>query len=155
MSNNENKSITPLRKYIAIGYAVIAMLIGGIFFIYLHEWRELERIETESKEMNMLRQKVHDAYSQMLDLTLYGEKVLEWNAEDTLIYRGKRLAMECSKASVVYSIVGYKGSQTSFRIRKGQAVNRLEQFLPPLESKQLQNLFLFIGLAENRIRQRR
>ena len=58
MSNNENKSITPLRKYIAIGYAVIVLLIGGIVFIYLHEWRELERIEAESKEMNMLRQKV-------------------------------------------------------------------------------------------------
>ena len=43
--------------------------------------------------------------------------------------------------------VGCKGSQTSFRIRKGRAVNRLEQFLPPLESKQFQNLFLFIGLA--------
>ena len=94
MSNNENKSITPLRKYIAIGYAVIALLIGGIVFIYLHEWRELERIEAESKEINMLRQKVHDAYAQMLDLTLYGEKVLEWNAEDTLVYRGKRLAMD-------------------------------------------------------------
>ena len=94
MSNNENKSITPLRKYIAIGYAVIALLIGGIVFIYLHEWRELERIEAESKEMNMLRQKVHDAYAHMLDLTLYGEKVLEWNAEDTLVYRGKRLAMD-------------------------------------------------------------
>ena len=67
MSNNENKSITPLRKYIAIGYAVIALLIGGIVFIYLHEWRELERIEAESKEMNMLRQKVHDAYAQMLE----------------------------------------------------------------------------------------
>ena len=73
MSNNENKSITPLRKYIAIGYAVIALLIGGIVFIYMHEWRELEHIEVESKEMNMLRQKVHDAYAQMLDLTLYGE----------------------------------------------------------------------------------
>ena len=89
-----NESITPLRKYIAIGYAVIALLIGGIVFIYLHEWRELERIEAESKEMNMLRQKVHDAYARMLDLTLYGEKVLEWNAEDTLIYRSKRLAMD-------------------------------------------------------------
>ena len=94
MSNNENKSITPLRKYIAIGYAVIALLIGGIVFIYLHEWRELEQLEQESKEINMLRQKVHDAYARMLDLTLYGEKVLEWNPEDTLIYRGKRLAMD-------------------------------------------------------------
>ena len=41
--------------------------------------RRSQRIEAESKEMNMLRQKVHDAYAQMLDLTLYGEKVLEWN----------------------------------------------------------------------------
>ena len=67
MSNNENKSITPLRKYIAIGYAVIALLIGGLVLIYLREWRELERIEAESKEVNMLRQKVHDAYAKMLD----------------------------------------------------------------------------------------
>ena len=94
MKQPHNDNITPLRKYIAIGYAVIALLIGGIVFIYLQEWRELERIEAESKEMNMLRQKVHDAYAQMLDLTLYGEKVLEWNAEDTLIYRDKRLAMD-------------------------------------------------------------
>ena len=70
-----HESITPLRKYIAIGYAVIALLIGGIVFIYLSEWRDLDRIEAESKEVNLLRQKVHDAYAQMLDLTLYGEKV--------------------------------------------------------------------------------
>ena len=126
-----SESITPLRKYIAIGYAAIALLIGGIVFIYIHEWRELEQLEQESKEINMLRQKVHDAYAQMLDLTLYGEKVLEWHPEDTIIYRGKRLAMECSKASVVYSIVGCKGSQSSFGIKKGQATSRLEQFLPP------------------------
>ena len=67
------ESIIPLRKYIAIGYAAIALLIGGIVFIYIHEWRELEQLEQESKEINMLRQKVHDAYAQMLDLTLYGE----------------------------------------------------------------------------------
>ena len=65
MSNNENKSITSLRKYIAIGYAAIALLIGGIVFIYIHEWRELEQLEQESKEVNMLRQKVHDAYAKM------------------------------------------------------------------------------------------
>ena len=57
--------------------------------------------------------------------------------------------------SAIYPTVGCKGSQTSLEIRKGQAVNRLEQFLPPLECNQLQNLFLFIGLAENCIRQRR
>jgi len=38
-----------LRKYIAIGYAVIALLIGGIVFIYMHEWRELERIPNHKR----------------------------------------------------------------------------------------------------------
>ena len=47
-----SESITPLRKYIAIGYAAIALLIGGIVFIYIHEWRELEQLERESKEVN-------------------------------------------------------------------------------------------------------
>ena len=73
LMKQNHESITPLRKYIAIGYAVIALLIGGIVFIYLSEWRDLDRIEAESKEVNLLRQKVHDAYAQMLDLTLYGE----------------------------------------------------------------------------------
>ncbi len=90
MKQPHNDNITPLRKYIAIGYPVIALLIGGVALLYLYEWRELERIEAESKEVNMLRQKAHDAYAQLLDLTLYGEKVLEWNVEDTLVYRGKR-----------------------------------------------------------------
>lgn len=42
----------------------------------------------------------------MLDLTLYGEKVLEWNAEDTLVYRGKRLAMD----SILCEFKQYYGS---------------------------------------------
>ncbi|MBQ8867379.1 MAG: hypothetical protein IJ013_06630 [Bacteroidaceae bacterium] len=54
MKQPHNDNITPLRKYIAIGYAIIALLIGGIVFIYLHEWRELERIEAESKEISLL-----------------------------------------------------------------------------------------------------
>ena len=84
-----HESITPLRKYIAIGYAVIALLIGGIVFIYLSEWRDLDRIEAESKEVNLLRQKVHDAYAQMLDLTLYGEKVF--------LHRSLRQKKTCSQ----------------------------------------------------------
>ena len=79
---------------LAVGYGVIALLIGAIVYLYISEWRQLEKLEHEAKHINMLRQKVHDAYAKMLDLTLYGEIVLEWNAEDTLVYIGKRNAMD-------------------------------------------------------------
>ena len=52
-----------------------------------------------------------------------------------------------STSSIISSVDGCKGSQTSFRIRKGQAVNRLELFTLQRRKKQFQNLFLFIGLA--------
>lgn len=78
MSKRNNESITFLRKYIAIGYALLALLIGGILYIYYSEWQELERLEQEGQHLNDIRQNVHNAYAQMLDLTLYGEKPF-WN----------------------------------------------------------------------------
>lgn len=90
--NKEN--ITSLRKYMAIGYAVIAILIGAIALLYLWEWKEIERLEQETGTINRLRQKVHDSYDLMLDLTLFGETILEWEASDTIIYKGKRMAVD-------------------------------------------------------------
>ena len=79
----------------------------------------MEALEDETGRIHLLRENVHRAYAEMLDLTMFGVKVLAWHPEDTLIYRGKRLAMMYSKASIIYPIVGCKDSQTSFRIRKG------------------------------------
>ena len=87
-------SVNYSKGILTVGYGVIALLIGAIVYLYISEWRQLEKLEHEAKHINMLRQKVHDAYAKMLDLTLYGEKVLEWNAEDTLVYIGKRNAMD-------------------------------------------------------------
>lgn len=90
----DKENITSLRKYMAIGYAVIAILIGGIALLYLWEWKEMERLELETGTINKLRQKVHDSYDLMLDLTLYGETILEWETSDTIIYKGKRMAVD-------------------------------------------------------------
>ncbi|WP_052340656.1 hybrid sensor histidine kinase/response regulator [Bacteroides sp. 14(A)] len=92
MQDKEN--MISLRKYMAIGYAVIALLTGGIAFLYLCEWKEMEGLEEETNKMNRIRQKVHDSYALMLDLTLYGETILEWEATDTIIYKEKRMAMD-------------------------------------------------------------
>ena len=62
-----------LERKIAIGYTIIVALIGGIVYTYLHEWRQMNRLEREVKEIHRLRQSVHEAYVHMLDLTMFGE----------------------------------------------------------------------------------
>lgn len=83
-----------IQRKLAIGYTVIVALIGGIVYTYLHEWRQMNRLEREVKEIHRLRQNVHEAYVHMLDLTMFGETILEWEETDTALYRVKRLKVD-------------------------------------------------------------
>ncbi len=83
-----------IQRKIAIGYAVIVALIGGIVYTYLYEWRQMNNLEREVKEIHRLRQSVHEAYVHMLDLTMLGETILEWEKADTAVYRAKRLKVD-------------------------------------------------------------
>ena len=77
-------------RKLAIGYTVIVALIGGIVYTYLREWRQMVSLESEIKQIHEARQSVHEAYVHMLDLTMFGETILEWEKADTAIYRAKR-----------------------------------------------------------------
>ena len=90
---NEQKTIY-FYKTIAFGYGMIVILISAIVYLYISEWRQLEKLEQEVKHINVLRQKVHDAYAKKLELAMYGETILEWDATDTLRYRSKRLQLD-------------------------------------------------------------
>ena len=83
-----------IQRKIAIGYVVIVALIGGIVYTYLHEWRQMVLLEREIKQIHELRQSVHEAYVHMLDLTMFGETILEWEEADTAIYRAKRMKVD-------------------------------------------------------------
>ena len=61
-----------IQRKLALGYTIIVALIGGIVYTYLHEWRQMNRLEREVKEIHRLRQNVHEAYVHMLDLTMFG-----------------------------------------------------------------------------------
>ncbi len=82
------------RTKIALGYALIALLMGGIIFIWLGEWRDVELQEKEYRQINHLRGEVHDIHVQLIELSLLGETVLEWDSEDTELYQAKRLALD-------------------------------------------------------------
>lgn len=83
-----------IQRKLAIGYTIIVALIGGIVYTYLHEWRQMILLEREVKEIHELRQSVHEAYVHMLDLTMFGETILEWEEADTALYRIKRLKVD-------------------------------------------------------------
>ena len=87
-------SVNYSKGKLTVGYGVIALLIGAIVYLYISEWRQLEKLEQEVKHINVLRQKVHDAYAKKLELAMYGETILEWEATDTLRYRSKRLQLD-------------------------------------------------------------
>ncbi len=83
-----------IQRKLALGYTIIVALIGGIVYTYLHEWRQMNKLEREVKEIHRLRQNVHEAYVHMLDLTMFGETILEWEEADTALYRIKRLKVD-------------------------------------------------------------
>ena len=83
-----------IQRKLAIGYTVIVVLIGGIVYTYLYEWRQMVLLEREVKEIHELRQRVHEAYVHMLDLTMSGEPILEWEEADTALYRVERLKVD-------------------------------------------------------------
>lgn len=83
-----------IQRKLALGYTIIVALIGGIVYTYLHEWRQMNILEREVKEIHRLRQNVHKAYVHMLDLTMFGETILEWEEADTALYRVKRLKVD-------------------------------------------------------------
>ena len=50
------------RKLLAAGYLLIVLLVGGIICTWLGEWRDLELLERENREINRFRKETHDAY---------------------------------------------------------------------------------------------
>lgn len=83
-----------LRTKIAAGYILIFLLVGGIVHLWVDEWRKLETFETENHRINALRMEVHDVYVRVVELSLLGETVLEWEVADVEEYRDKRQAVD-------------------------------------------------------------
>ena len=82
------------KRKLAVGYGMIVLLTGAIVYLYISEWRQLGKLEQDARHINVLRQKVHDAYAKKLELAMYGETILEWEATDTIRYNSIRLQLD-------------------------------------------------------------
>ena len=82
------------RKTITFGYILIAMLIGGIAHTSFYECRKLESLEEENRHIDKFRLQLHDAYVQMIEFSLLGETILEWDDHDLDNYHSQRMSMD-------------------------------------------------------------
>ncbi len=82
------------RYIISIGYLLIALLIWASGYIYIHEWTQARQMNERLKEVHGFRKNMHEAYALLLDITMLGETVLEWEEKDSSVYRTKRLALD-------------------------------------------------------------
>lgn len=113
-----------IQRKLAIGYTIIVALIGGIVYTYLHEWRQMVLLEREVKEIHELRQSVHEAYVHMLDLTMFGETILEWEEADTALYRVKRLKVD----SILCEFKNYYSGERIDSLRHLMAEKEIQLF---------------------------
>ncbi len=81
-------------KTIVFWYMLIAILIVGLAYTSFYEWRKLEALEEENRQINVFRLQLHDAYVQMIEFSLLGETILEWKTDDLENYHSQRMAMD-------------------------------------------------------------
>lgn len=83
-----------IQKVVAFGYLMIALLIGGIAYTWHHEWQEIGTLESDNRQIDELRKEINDIHIQLIEFSLLGETILEWDNEDLEHYHDQRMAMD-------------------------------------------------------------
>ena len=79
-----------LQKIITSGYLLITLLIGCIVYTWHCEWQEVERLEEDNRLINRFRAEINDVHIRLIEFSLLGETILEWNDEDLQHYHIQR-----------------------------------------------------------------
>jgi len=83
-----------LLKLTAWGYGFIVLLIGCIVYIWHNEWQEVEALESDNRQIDEFRKDINNIHIQLIEFSLLGETILEWDNKDLEHYHAKRMAMD-------------------------------------------------------------
>ena len=83
-----------IKNLISLGYLLMALLVIGIMYIWRKEWYELEKLEVQNRHIDTFRQESHEIFVLLIELSLSGETVLEWEYADLEHYHHQRMAMD-------------------------------------------------------------
>ena len=82
-----------IKNLISLGYLLMALLVIGIMYIWYKEWCDLEKLEVQNRHIDTFRQESHEIFVLLIELSLSGETVLEWEYADLVHYHYQRMAM--------------------------------------------------------------
>ena len=81
-------------KAIRLGYILISILIGCMAYNSLYEWQEIEALELGNKKIDELRKEINNIHIHLIEFSLLGETILEWDDEDLGLYHARRMTMD-------------------------------------------------------------
>ena len=92
--NRHNAETRHFRMLTSIGYLLIALLVGGIMYTWLGEWRDMEGLEAKNREIDEFRKEVNNIHIHLIEFSLLGETILEWDNDDLELYHARRMTMD-------------------------------------------------------------
>lgn len=92
--NRHNAETRHFRTLTSAGYLLIALLVGGIMYTWLGEWRDMEGLEVKNREIDEFRKEVNNIHIHLIEFSLLGETILEWDDEDLGLYHARRMSID-------------------------------------------------------------
>ena len=83
-----------LHKIVTSGYLLITLLIGGIAYTWHYEWQEVEALEVGNQQIDEFRKEVNRIHIRLIEFSLLGETVLDWDETDLENYHTQRIALD-------------------------------------------------------------
>ncbi len=83
-----------LQRVITSGYLLITLLIGCIAYTWHHEWQEVEALEVDNQQIDEFRKEVNHIHIRLIEFSLLGETVLDWDETDLKNYHAQRIALD-------------------------------------------------------------
>lgn len=94
MEKNTTIGTRHMHTKIAIGYALILLLVGGIVYIWLSERKDMATLKAENERISDFRKEIHSVYVHIAELSLMGETILEWDDRDVAEYHRQRIRID-------------------------------------------------------------
>lgn len=69
-------------RLVGCGYTLILILISCIIGIWHNEWQEVEALESDNRQIDDFRKDINNIHIQLIEFSLLGETILEWDDED-------------------------------------------------------------------------
>ena len=82
------------KSVVITGYIIIALLNFTVIYIWCSEWNKLEKIEFKNRQIDEFRKDINNIHIQLIEFSLLGETILDWNDKDVEHYHVRRMAMD-------------------------------------------------------------